>query len=60
MSYEKFKQPLDAMHVVSRAQGVRTSLTDDQLRKAQQRIAQGEDIDVVVEDLAQEKERELP
>lgn len=50
-----FSQPADAIRVVSRAKGPRTLLTPEALQEARARVAAGEDIDKVAEELAIER-----
>ena len=52
---DKFSQPVDAIHIVSRARGPRTSLTDEAIERGRARVAAGEDIDKVSMDLAIEE-----
>jgi hypothetical protein len=52
MAYDKFTQPEDGIVVVERVYGPDTLLSPDEIEIGRQRVAQGENIDEVAEDLA--------
>ena len=52
---DKFDQPLDAIHIVHRAEEPRTSLTPEAIERGRARVAAGEDVKKVSMDLAIEE-----
>jgi hypothetical protein len=53
MSDDKFLQPVDGIHIVSRTTGPRTLLDDETVAKFQARIAAGEDPDAIAAEMKQ-------
>jgi hypothetical protein len=53
--HERFSQPVDAITIVSRAKGPRTSLSPEVLARGRARVDAGEDIKKVAMELALEE-----
>jgi hypothetical protein len=53
---DKFQQPVEGIEIISRASEPRTSLSPDALREGLERIAAGESVDVVAEDLVRRQD----
>lgn len=54
--FDKFKQPIEDIEIIRRAPEPRTSLSPEALRKGRERIAAGEQIDAVAEDLVRRQD----